>query len=62
MWGLDINTSITRSLRRYRERSIGHGVEDGIDLTDRVVSRRNHYLFVIELVTTFVESTLLNMT
>ena len=45
--GLDINTPITRSLRRYRECSINHVVEDGNDLTDRVVSRRNRYLFVI---------------
>ena len=39
--GLDINTPIARSLRIYRECSISHGVEDGNDLTDRVVSRRN---------------------
>ena len=49
MCGLDINTPITRSLRRYRERSIGHDVEDGNDLTDRVVSRRNRYLFFIRV-------------
>ena len=49
MWVLDINTPITRSLRRYRERSISHNIEDSNDLTDRVVSRRNRYLLVIRV-------------
>ena len=46
--GLDPDTPITRSLRRYRERGIiSHGIKHGNDLTDRVVSRRNCYLLVI---------------
>ena len=48
--GLDLDTPITRSLRRYRERGIiSHCIKHGNDLTDRVVSRRNCYLLVIRV-------------
>ena len=47
VWGLDPDTSITRSLRRYREWSVSHGVEQSNDFTDRVVANRNPSLFVI---------------
>ena len=47
MQGLDPDTTITRSLRVYGEHSISHGVEDGNDFTDRVVSRKDCYLLVI---------------
>ena len=46
---LNSNTTITRCLGRYRERSISHGVEDGNDFTDRVVSRRDRSLYVIRV-------------
>ena len=48
VWELDSDTPITRILGGYGERAIiSHGVEDGNDFTDRVVSRRNCYLLVI---------------
>ena len=46
---LDPDTPISRSLRRYQERSISHSVEDGSDLTDRVVTRTNCYILVIRV-------------
>ena len=49
VWGLNPEISITRSLRRYRERSISHGVEDGNDFTDRVITRRDRSLLVIRV-------------
>ena len=47
--GLNPDTSITRSLRRYGKHGISHGVEDGNDFTDRVVTRRDRYLLVIRV-------------
>ena len=61
MGELNPDTSITRSLSRYGKRGISHGVEDGNDFTDRVVSRRDCYSSSFEFVITFVESTLLKM-
>ena len=49
MGGLNPEISITRGLRRYGERRISHGVEDGNDFTDRVVSRRDCLLLVIRV-------------
>ena len=49
MKGLVREISISRSLRRYRERGITYSVEDGNDFIDRVVSRRNCYLLVIRV-------------
>ena len=47
---MDPDTPITRSLRRYGECGIiRHGVEDGNDFTDRVVSRRDRLLLVIRV-------------
>ena len=45
--GLNPDTAITRSLRRYRERGISHGIDHGNNLTDSVVSRRNGFYNVI---------------
>ena len=61
MGELNLEISITRGLGRYRERSISHGVEDGNDFTDRVVSGRDCYSSSFEFVTTLVKSTLLKM-
>ena len=49
MGELDPDTSITRCLRRYGKRGISHGVEDGNDFTDRVVTRRDRLLLVIRV-------------
>ena len=49
VWGLNPEISITRCLGRYRERSISHSVEHGINFTDRVVSRRDRSLLVIRV-------------
>ena len=47
---LDPDTPITRSLGRYGERGIiSHSIGDSIDFIDRVVTRRNSYLFVIRV-------------
>ena len=61
MWGLNPEISITRSLRRYGKHGISHGVEDGNDFTDRVVTKRDCYSSSSEFVNTLVESTLLKM-
>ena len=45
--GLNPDTSLTRSLCRYRECSISHGIEHGTDFTDRVVTRRDRHLLVM---------------
>ena len=44
---LNPDTTITQSLCVYGERGFSHGVEDGNDFTDCVVSRRDCYLLVI---------------
>ena len=49
MWGLNPEISITRSFRRYGKRGISHGVEDGNDFTDRVITRRDRSLLVIRV-------------
>ena len=58
---LNSDTPITRGLGRCGERGISHGVEDGNDFTDRVVTRRDCYSSSFEFVITLVESTLLKM-
>ena len=47
VWGLNRDTPITRSHRRNRECGVRHDVEHSNDLTDRVVTRRDGYLFTI---------------
>ena len=47
MKGLNPDTPITRSLRRYGERSISYGIEDGNDFTDRVVPKRDRSFLVV---------------
>ena len=49
MGGLNPDTPITRGLGGYHQCGIGHGVEDGNDFTDRVVSRRDCLLLVIRV-------------
>ena len=49
MGGLNPEISITRSLGRYEKHGISHGVEDGTDFTDRLVSRRDCLLLVIRV-------------
>ena len=47
---MDPDTPITRCLRRYGECGIiRHGVEDGNDFTDRVITRRDRLLLVIRV-------------
>ena len=47
VWRLDPDAPAIRSPHIYLERSFSHGVEDGNDFTDRVVTRRDRSLFVI---------------
>ena len=61
VWRLNRYTPITRSHRRNRERVVGHGVEHSNDLTDRIVARRDGYLFSIGVGDHSGASTLLNM-
>ena len=49
MGELNPDTLTTRSFRKYQEPSVSHRIGDGIDFTDRVVNRRNSYLFVIRV-------------
>ena len=51
MWGkLDLAIPISRILGRYGKHGIiSHGVENGNDFTDRVVSRRDRSLLVIRV-------------
>ena len=59
VWGLDPDTPINRSLRRYRERGFSHGVEGGNDFTDREYSGGIGTSSSLLLVTTLVVSMLL---
>ena len=47
MWGLNPDTTERRGIRGYGECGIGHGIEQGNDLTDRVITSRDRYLLVI---------------
>ena len=49
VWGLNRDPPITRSHRRNREYGVRHGVEHSNDLTDSVVTRRDGYLFTIDV-------------
>ena len=49
MGELNPDTPITQCLGGYGTRSISHGVEDGNDFTDRVITRRDRYLLVIRV-------------
>ena len=49
MGELNPDTLTTRSLRKYQEPSVSYRIGDGIDFTDRVVTRTNCYLLVIRV-------------
>ena len=49
MWRLNPNTTERRGIRGYGECSIGHGIEQGNDLTDRVVTSVNYHFLVIRV-------------
>ena len=49
MGGLDSDTPITRSIGGHQESSVGQGVEDGNDFTDRIEYRADRSLFVIRV-------------
>ena len=49
VWRLNPDTTERRGIRGYRECSIGHGIEQGNDLTDRVVTSRDCHLLVIRI-------------
>ena len=49
MWRLNPDTTERRGIRRYGECSISHGIKQGNDLTDRVITSRNRYLLVIRI-------------
>ena len=49
VWGLNRDTPITRSHCRNRECGVNYGVENGNDLTNGVVARRDRYLFTINV-------------
>ena len=61
VWGLNRDTPITRSHCRNRECGVNYGVENGNDLTNGVVARRDGYLFTIGVRTTSETTTVLNM-
>ena len=47
VWGLNRDVPVTRSPSRNRERGVCHDVEHSNDLIDRVVTKRDRYLFTI---------------
>ena len=49
MWRLNPDTTERRGIRRYRECSIGHGIEQGNDLTDRVITSRDRHSLIIRI-------------
>ena len=49
MWGLNPDTTERRGIRRYGKCSIGHHIEQGNDLTDRVITSRDRYLLIIRI-------------
>ena len=49
MWGLNPDTTERRGIRGYREQRVSHGIEQGNDLTERVITRRNRHSLVIRI-------------
>ena len=47
MWRLNPDTTERRGIRGYGECGIGHGIEQGNDLTDRVITSRDCHSLVI---------------
>ena len=47
MWGLNPDTTERRGIRRNRELRVSHGIEQGNDLTERVVTSRDRNSFII---------------
>ena len=47
MWGLNPDTTERRGIRGYGKCGISHGIEQGNDLTDRVLTSRDRHSLVI---------------
>ena len=47
MWGLNPDTTERRGIRGYGEERVSHGIEQGNDLTERVVTRRVRHSLII---------------
>ena len=47
MWGLNPDTTERRGIRGNGEERVSHGIEQGNDLTERVVTRRDRHSLVI---------------
>ena len=47
VWGLNPDTTERRDIRGYGEERVRHRIEQGNDLTERVVTRRNRHSLVI---------------
>ena len=47
MWGLNPDTTERRGIRGYGEQRVSHGVEQGNDLTKRVITSRNRHSLII---------------
>ena len=47
MWGLNPDTTERRSIRGYGEERVSHGTEQGNDLTERVITRRDCHSLII---------------
>ena len=47
VWGLNPDTTERRGIRGYGEQRVRHGIEQGNDLTERVVTSRDRYSLII---------------
>ena len=47
MWGLNPDTTERRGIRGYGEQRVSHGIEQGNDLTERVITSRDRHSLII---------------
>ena len=49
MWGLNPDATERRGIRGYGEQRVSHGIEQGNDLTERVITSRDRHSLVIRI-------------
>ena len=49
MWGLNPDTTERRGIRGYGEQRVRHRIEQGNDLTERIITSRDRNSFIIRI-------------
>ena len=49
MWGLKPDTAERRGIRGYGEQRVRHGIEQGNDFTERLITRRDRHSLIIRI-------------